>query len=130
VYVADCGLVDRGGHADRGEVVGDGQFRAGGDEVSLEAGVEDVGAVGRSSDDLCRPSEAAVDLDAADRLVLAQDAALVGVPVDEGAGGGRAENDRVAVDPRVVGGDGGPFTEQVVRCPGAGDRDTEERNDQ
>ena len=69
------------------------------------------------------------DLDAADRLVLAQDAALAGVPVDERAGGRRAENDRVAVDPRVVGGDVGTLTEQVLHRPDAADRDADERNE-
>jgi hypothetical protein len=126
---SDLSLVDRGGHPDRGEVVGDGQLRAGGDEVALQPGVDDDGAVGGCPDDSGRPPEAASDLDAADRVVLVHDAALGGVPVDEGAVGRRAENDRVAVDPRLVGGDVGTLTEQVLHRPDAADRDADERNE-
>ena len=59
-HLADLGLVDRGGHPDRGEVVGDGQLRAGGDGGSaLQPGVDDDGAVGGCPDDVGRPPEAA-----------------------------------------------------------------------
>jgi hypothetical protein len=43
VHVPDRGLVDAGGDPDRGQVVGDGQLRAGGDEVALESRVDLLG---------------------------------------------------------------------------------------